>query len=57
MRDTELADLAERCEIIAEALLHDATRVRTSRHPERADGIEAIARSLMDLARDLKPPE
>jgi len=57
MRDTELADLAERCEIIAEALLHDATRVRTSRHPERAGGIEAIARSLMDLARDLKPPE
>ena len=55
MRDTELADLAERCEIIAEAMAYEAARVRTSTKPQHAAAIEAVAEAVLNIARDLKP--
>jgi hypothetical protein len=55
MRDSDLAELAERCECIAEAMSHEAARVRTSTKPQHADAIEAVAIAVANLARDLKP--
>ncbi len=55
MRDSDLADLAERCERIAEAMAHEAERVRTSTKPQHAPAIEAVAEAVRNLAIALKP--
>ncbi len=55
MRDSDLADLAERCEIIAEAMAYEAARVRTSTKPQHAAAIEAVAKAVRNLAIALKP--
>jgi hypothetical protein len=56
LTDRQLVDLAERCERISEAMLRDADRVRSSRRPECAGALEAVAASVAKLARGLVPP-